>query len=176
MTQDENRHTNPVTFLGPAGDTLFHQPMQVSALPPMQRHDLLGTGFERNGILVNQPFDFSRKNRISLEDLTGILKAILFPQAVSQQQRFNIAADDYRFLWKYMSQYPQESVYPSYDTSFQDAYAKYLFYGAEKGSLPKQFRIFNKIGDALRFPGGCGLLRRLRKKYRVHALRYDPRQ
>lgn len=151
MTQDENRHTNPVTFLGPAGDTLLHQPMQVSALPPLQRHDLLGKGFERNGQLVNQPFDFSRKNRISLEDLTGILKAILFPQAVSQQQRFNIAADDYRFLWKYMSQYPQESVYPSYDSSFQDAYAKYLYYGAEKGSLPKQFRIFNKIGDAYGF-------------------------
>ncbi|WP_206513841.1 serine hydrolase [Pseudoflavitalea rhizosphaerae] len=151
MTQDENRHTNPVTFLGPAGDTLFHQPMQVSALAPVARHDLLGTGFERNGQLVNQPFDFSRKNRISLEDLTGILKAILFPQAVSEQQRFNIDADDYRFVWKYMSQYPQESVYPPYDTSFQDAYAKYLYYGAEKGGLPKQFRIFNKIGDAYGF-------------------------
>ncbi|QEC46073.1 serine hydrolase [Pseudobacter ginsenosidimutans] len=151
MSQDENRHTNPVTFFGPAGDTLFHQPMQVSALAPLARHDFLGTGFERNGQLVKQPFDFSRKNRISLEDLTGILKAILFPQAVSEQQRFNIDADDYRFVWKYMSQYPQESVYPPYDTSFQDAYAKYLYYGAEKGSLPKQFRIFNKIGDAYGF-------------------------
>jgi hypothetical protein len=151
MTQEENRHTNPVTFLGPSGDTLLHQPMQVSNLAPQPRHDLLGTGFERNGQLVNQPFDFSRKNRISLEDLTNILKAVLFPQAVAQQQRFNIHPDDYRFLWKYMSQYPQESVYPSYDTSFQDAYAKYLYYGAEKGSLPKQIRIFNKIGDAYGF-------------------------
>lgn len=151
MNQDENRHTNPVTFLGPRGDTLLHQPMQVSTLAPLQRHDLLGKGFERNGRIVNEPFDFSRKNRISLEDLTGILKAVLFPQAVGAQQRFNIGADDYRFVWKYMSQFPQESLYPSYDGNFHDAFCKFLFYGGEKGSLPKQFRIFNKIGDAYGF-------------------------
>lgn len=151
MNADENRHTNPVTFLGPAGDTIYHQPMQVSALAPQQRHDFLGIGYEKNGAIVHQPFDFSRKNRISLEDLTGILKAILFPQSVAGSQRFNIDADDYRFVWKYMSQYPQESVYPPYDSSFQDAYCKYLYYGGEKGSLPKQFRIFNKIGDAYGF-------------------------
>lgn len=151
MSLDENRHTNPVTFLNASGDTILHQPMQVSKLEPLSRNDLLGIGYEKNGKIVHEPFDFSRKNRISLEDLTNILKALLFPQSVSQQQRFNIDADDYRFVWKYMSQYPQESIYPPYDTSFQDAYAKYLFYGAEKGTLPKQFRIFNKIGDAYGF-------------------------
>ena len=151
MSADENRHTNPVTFLSPGGDTLLHQPMQVSNLAPVPRQDLLGKGFEKNGQIVHQPFDFSRKNRISLEDLTGILQSILFPQSVPEQQRFNINADDYKFVWKYMSQYPRESASPAYDTSFQDAYCKYLFYGGEKGTLPKQFRIFNKIGDAYGF-------------------------
>ncbi|WP_206022518.1 serine hydrolase [Pseudoflavitalea sp. G-6-1-2] len=151
MNADENRHTNPVTFLGAAGDTIYHQPMQVSTLAPQPRHDSLGIGYEKDGAIVHQPFDFSRKNRISLEDLTGVLKSILFPQSIPESQRFDIDADDYRFVWKYMSQYPQESVYPPYDTSFQDAYCKYLYYGGEKGSLPKQFRIFNKIGDAYGF-------------------------
>jgi hypothetical protein len=47
-----------------------------------------------------------------------------------------------------MSQFPGESVYPSYDTGYHDAYVKFLLYGSEKGSLPKNIRIFNKVGDA----------------------------
>jgi hypothetical protein len=47
-----------------------------------------------------------------------------------------------------MSQFPAESVYPSYDSSYQDAYVKFILYGAEKGALPKNVRIFNKPGDA----------------------------
>jgi hypothetical protein len=47
-----------------------------------------------------------------------------------------------------MSQFPGETYYPPYDTSYQDAYGKFLFYGSRKESLPKSLRIFNKIGDA----------------------------
>ena len=46
-----------------------------------------------------------------------------------------------------MSQFPSESVYPSYD-SLPDAYGKFLLYGSRKEPLPKNIRIFNKEGDA----------------------------
>lgn len=152
MTEDENRHTNPVKFLDADGRMLYDQPMQVSTLAPLSRNDRLGIGFERGGRLIHEPFNFSRKNRIGLEDLHGILRSVLFPQSVPAQQRFNIAPDDYRFVWKYMSQYPAESASPSYDSAgYHDAYGKFLYWGNEKGPLPKQLRIFNKIGDAYGF-------------------------
>jgi hypothetical protein len=48
-----------------------------------------------------------------------------------------------------MSQFPSETIYPSYDTAnYPDAYVKFLMHGDFKGSLPKTIRIFNKVGDA----------------------------
>lgn len=151
MTDDENRHTNPVNFLDASGKLVFQQPMQVSTIKALPRNDKLGRGFERGGKLINEPFDFSRKNRISLEDLQRILHSVLFPQSVPARQRFNLAPEDYQFVWKYMSQYPGESVSPAYDSSYHDAFCKYLYWGNEKGALPKNLRIFNKIGDAYGF-------------------------
>jgi hypothetical protein len=46
---------------------------------------------------------------------------------------------------------PRESAYPSYDTSYHDAYVKFLFYGSGKGSTNPNIRIFNKVGDAYGF-------------------------
>ena len=50
-----------------------------------------------------------------------------------------------------MSQYPTESTFPPYsaDTAtYWPAYCKFLLFGSEKGELPKNMRIFNKVGDA----------------------------
>lgn len=87
-----------------------------------------------------------------MEELTDMLKSIIFPSAVPEHQRFNLKPDDYRFLWQYMSQYPGETRYPQYDTAnYRDAYAKFLLYGSEKGDLPKHIRVFNKVGNAYGF-------------------------
>ena len=152
LTPDENRHTNPVKFVDNAGNTIYEQDMQNSALTPLPRQELLGRGFMRGGKLVNEPFDFSRKNRISLEDLQDILQSVLFPESVPAERHFNLSTDDYKFVWKYMSQYPAETISPEYDsTNYWDAYGKFQYWGNEKGALPKQLRIFNKIGDAYGF-------------------------
>jgi hypothetical protein len=51
-----------------------------------------------------------------------------------------------------MSMYPAEAGFPPYDTAnFHDAYCKFLYWGGEKGALPKNLRIFNKVGDAYGF-------------------------
>jgi len=50
-----------------------------------------------------------------------------------------------------MSQFPTESTYPPYsvDTAnYWPAYCKFLLFGAERGNLPKNIRVFNKPGDA----------------------------
>ena len=51
-----------------------------------------------------------------------------------------------------MSTLPRESKAPVYDTAdYWDAYVKFLLYGSEKGTLPNNIRIFNKVGDAYGF-------------------------
>ncbi len=152
LTEDENRHTNPVTFYDPSGKLLYQQPMQYNRNPYAQRRDSAGRAYYKNGQLIEQPMDFSKKNRIALEDLHRILRSVLFPNSVPQSQRFNFSDDDYNFVYQYLSEFPPESKYPFYDSSqYWDAYGKLLYWGSEKGSLPKTIRIFSKEGDAYGF-------------------------
>jgi len=95
--------------------------------------------------------NFSKKNRIALEDLHNILISLVFPDRVSASQRFNLTEEDRLFILKYMSQLPTESVYPPYaadNANYWPAYCKFLLFGGERGDLPKNIRIFNKTGDA----------------------------
>lgn len=152
MTEEENRQTNPIQFLDANGKLLQTQNAQRSNYPYPLRKDSVGIGYMSGNVLKPQAMDFSKKNRISLQDLNNMLKAVLFPEAVSEKHRFNLTADDYKFVKKYMSQFPHECKSPVYDSSnYWDSYVKFLLYGSEKGSLPKQVRIFNKVGDAYGF-------------------------
>jgi hypothetical protein len=126
--------------------------MQFNAAPYPVRSEKLGNGYMKGDELISGPMDFSKKNRLVLQDLHEMLKSILFPEAVAPQKRFHITPEDYRFVWKYMSQYPPETLYPSYDSAnYWDAYCKFIYWGSAKGPLPKTLRIFNKVGDAYGF-------------------------
>jgi hypothetical protein len=153
LSEDENRHTNPITFYNPSGKLLYKQPMQTSQLKFAVRNDSLGIGYYNNeGQLINQSMSFSKKNRICLADLHNILRAVLFPNSVPVNQRFNLSDEDYQFVYQYMSQYPPETNYPSYDSAnYWDAFGKLLYWGSEKATLPKNIRVFNKEGDAYGF-------------------------
>ena len=151
LTEEENRHTNPVTFYDSAGNILYEQKEQRSNLIYAVRKDSSGKGFYRAGKLVETPMDFSKKNRLSLQDLHNILISLVFPEKVKAAQRFKITDDDRQFVLKYMSQYPTESMYPPYsaDTvNYWPAYCKFLLYGASKEKPQANIRIFNKVGDA----------------------------
>ena len=151
LSEEENRATNPVTLYDTASTVLYRQPLVRSTLQYQPRHTRLGKGFLRNGRLVEEPFDFSQKNRLTLADLHSIQMSVLFPQALPKEQRFDLSAEDYRFLYRSMSMLPRESDYPSYDSTYEDAYVKFLMYGGS-GSIPdSSIRIFNKVGDAYGF-------------------------
>lgn len=102
--------------------------------------------------LINEPFDFSRKNRMSLKSLHGIERAILFPDATPAAQRFHLSKEDYDFLRRYMSMRPGESVSPVYPApEYWDNYVKMIYYGSEKTAPDAGIRIFNKTGTAYGF-------------------------
>ncbi|MEO8765172.1 MAG: serine hydrolase [Ginsengibacter sp.] len=149
LSEDENRHTNPVKFLDNSNNILYTQPLVYDKTIYAERQDTLGKAYYSSGNLVNKPMNFSKKNRLSLEDLHQILRSVIFPGNVPEKQRFNLTDNDYAFVRHYMSQFPGESVFPSYDSAnYSDAYAKFLLYGARREPLPKNVRIFNKVGDA----------------------------
>jgi hypothetical protein len=152
MTEDENRHTNPVRFYNADGKQVYEKPLEQSKLVYAPRNTKMGKGFLRGGSLVNEPFDFSKKNRLSLTTLHNIVRSIMFPEAVSEKQRFNLTKEDYDFLRRYMSMMPQESAVAGYKTDeYWDTYVKFLFYGSEKSTANPGIRIFNKVGDAYGF-------------------------
>jgi hypothetical protein len=152
LPDPENRHTNPVKFLDANGRVIYEQPAVVSRMHYAERNDQLGTGFMRGDSLISAPFDFSRKNRMGLTTLHRIVRSVLFPASVPRNQRFNLRAEDYSFIRRYMSMMPYESDWPRYDTSaYWDTYVKFLYYGSERGTADTSIRLFNKVGDAYGF-------------------------
>lgn len=151
LTQEQNKATNPINFLAADNKIIYSQPMQYDSTVYEQRKDSLALGYYKGDSLINTPMNFSEKNRISLQDLHNILLSVVFPEKVTASQRFDITAEDRNFLLKYMSEFPTESQYPPYGTdtaNYWPAYCKFLLFGSEKGPLPKNIRIFNKVGDA----------------------------
>lgn len=149
-TEDENRHANPVKFYDTAGKIIYEKPLVSSKLIYQSRNTLLGKGYVSGDKIVNEPFNFSKRNRFDLADLHSILQSVIFPDAVPKKQRFNLTKEDCQFLYRYMSMKPGESHFPQYDSSYNGAYSKFLMYGG-KGDVDSSIRIFNKEGDAYGF-------------------------
>ncbi len=149
LSEDENRHTNPVKFLSDDNQILYQQPLAFNQVKYAARNDLLGKAYYKGDTLINAPMNFSKKNRILLSDLHSILRSVIFTNSVGNRQRFNLTSADYDFVYKYLSSYPAESVYPAYDTaSYPNSYIKFLLNSREDKLLSKNIRIFNKSGEA----------------------------
>lgn len=149
LSEDENKHTNPVKFINDKGQVIYEQPWRKSINNYPVRKDSLGNAHYFKDELITWPMDFSKKNRMGLEDLHQIVIGLILPDKVPPAQRFNITAADRQFVLQYLSQFPAETNYPVYDTAeYPDAYCKFLLYGAQKNALPKNVRVFNKVGDA----------------------------
>lgn len=99
--------------------------------------------------MVNEPINASIKNRLPLWDLHRMLQSVVFPESLPRKSRFNITESDRKFLLQYMSQYPPESRFPTYDSVVADAEVKFLLLGGDKSiKAPKNIRIFSKSGQA----------------------------
>jgi hypothetical protein len=140
LTEDQNRQVNPGRFVDYVDHTLLSWSPRTDGTTYEPREDRI------DGV------DFSRKNRVSLTDLHRMLRSVLFPGSVPAGDRFDLGTEDYRYLYRCMSELPGETRWPAYDTSeVWNAYVKYLLFGGRKGSLPPSVRIFNKIGEAYGF-------------------------
>ena len=160
MSREQNRRSNPIVFRNkPEGDELvlkdiYRQPMLVNPkvfepTAPIK----LGKGYMRGDKIVEESFDFTYKNQFCIENQQAILRGVLFPESVQAAQRFDLTDDDYKLIYKYMSQFPTETNNPPYakDTAMYDSYCKFLMFGDSKKPIPPSIRIFDKVGDAYGF-------------------------
>ncbi len=150
FNEEGNRYTNPFTFYG-IDTVLYRQPEAFAkiaqVMPPMNRLQK-GKGYMSDGKLINEPKDFSQKNRFSIEDMSAMLQAVMFPEVTPEHQRFDFSEDDYQFLYKVMSMRPRESKFPKYTEEEYDSYVKFFIYGDKKERIPDHIRTFNKVGWA----------------------------
>jgi hypothetical protein len=151
LNETQNRTTNRVKFYNTENKILWEQPEIKSDLIYHKRNEKLGKGYIKGEQLINEPFDFSRKNKLTLIDLHLILRSLIFPESLPQIKRFNLTTEDYQFLYKYMSMVPGESKFPQYDSTYYDAYVKFLLFGGKGKIGDSSIRIFNKVGDAYGF-------------------------
>ncbi|MEQ9561550.1 MAG: serine hydrolase [Woeseiaceae bacterium] len=156
----ENAITNPVTFVD--GDTVVYtQAAQTSDAD--YAHDepiLLGRAEIVNGERLDRPKDFSGNNVFPLQDQHDVMQALMFPQYVTEQRRFRLTEDDYRFVYRNMSAYPGKSGIAEYTdpAQYPDGYVKFLMYGGSAATIPDNIRIFNKPGDAYGFLTDCAYI------------------
>jgi hypothetical protein len=152
-TQEESRQTQAIDAFDENGKMIFHQEAQYNKQPLPNYNAFLGKGyFNNNDSLIMGAMDFSVKNRIYLNDLHHILQSVIFYDQTPKEQQFNLTKEDRQFLLKWMHTLPTESQYPTYDTAdYWPAYCKFLYMGSEKGPIPSNIKIFNKVGDAYGF-------------------------
>jgi hypothetical protein len=152
-TEDQNRHTNGIRFVDDKNNLLYQQAPQYNTDSfQFGAPILIGNAhWNSNDELIQGPFDFTKHNNISLEDMQKMLQAIIFPASLPAKSRFNISEEDRLFLLQFLSQYPSETNYPKYDTEhFYDSYVKFFFQDSTH-RMPNNIRVFNKVGWAYGF-------------------------
>lgn len=149
LSEDENRHTNPIRFVDRAGKPLYEQPPAYSHFTfDFSRPVFYGNAYyDWHDSLIHAPMDFTRHNNFPLADAQQMLQSVLFPASVRADRRFRLSPDDYRFLYRYMSMFPRESDHPRYDTTeYFDGYTKFFLFHAGRTPIPSYIRVFNKPG------------------------------
>ena len=151
LSVEENKCTNLIRFFN--GDELVYRQEALCNESEIKSDQpiFLGSGYMKNGELIDQPMEFTYKNAIGLESLHNILLSIMFPQNFGLANKFNLTDHDYSFLYEFMSKYPKESDFPYYGSEYHDDYCKFLMFAGTNSDIDRNIRIYDKIGLAYGF-------------------------
>lgn len=148
MTEEENRHTNPIRFFN--GEKLVYEKKAEYSRAKFKYPDSILIGdkhMDNDDKLWDGPMDFSHKNSFPLAEQQEMLRKVMFPESFAARKRFDLSGEDYAFLYKHMSMHPAESEFPKYDPKeFFESYAKFFFFRAGKRKKPEYLKIYNKAG------------------------------
>lgn len=150
MSEEENRHFNPIRFYAENGERRYSlDARNTDVIYKNVGKPTIGKAYYQSGVLMEEPMDFTYKNKFALSDLHGVVKRIVFPEAFAAHERFKISEESRLFILKYMGMLPGESEYPAYHLpEYYDSYSKFFKFGTSKEPMPKHIRILNKTGWA----------------------------
>jgi hypothetical protein len=150
MSDEENRHFNSISFLDGEGEIILEIPgRKTENIYSNTDQPKIGNAYYSKGELIEEPMDFTYKNKFALSDFHGVVQRVVFPDEFAPNERFKISEEDREFILRYMSMLPGESNYPKYELpEYYDSYSKFYKFGTDKNPIPAQFRIFNKTGNA----------------------------
>lgn len=78
LTEDQNRHTNSVSFYDTAGNLLYNQPARFDTSAFTKRENKAEKGFYRDSVLINEPF-FLQKTKFHCTICTICFVQLYFP-------------------------------------------------------------------------------------------------
>jgi hypothetical protein len=152
LSEKQNLVTNQMRFFNQEG-ILYQQESrsgQLTLEAPFDNY-FIGESHRVGNEVIQKPFDFSKKNYMSLKDMHNFLIHTIFPE-VFENRKINLTELDKKYLYKCMSILPRESHKPVYDLEkYFDSYCKFFLFGDNHATIPPNIRLFNKVGLAYGF-------------------------
>jgi len=153
-----NLNTKPLIFTLNDSTLISTSSITNSAFENLKLKKLKkGIGYLQKGDLINEPMDFSLKNYISINTLHNMMKRLIFPEAFSESERFNLTKEDRSFLINTMTILPRNAGYS--DAEHYDSYVKFFIYGDNKQPMPDHIKIHNKVGYAYGYLTDCAYIK-----------------
>jgi hypothetical protein len=154
---EENRTSGPFRFVDTTGYVLYEEEKLVTTqkfLNPAA-NTKVGQAYWQGRRKVPEGKDFYYNNFIPLADLHQMLVSVVYPEAVEASTRFELSAEDLRFLKYSMSVYPRETGVQAWanEKEYYDNFRKFLYYGQTPQKANPVLRIYNKVGLAYGFMG-----------------------
>ena len=152
LSEKQNLVTNQIQFFNEDG-ILHQQESEIGQLTldaPFDNY-FIGESHRVGNEVIPKPFDFSKKNYMSLKDKHNFLIHTIFPEEFENREN-NLTERDKNYLYKCMSILPRESHKPVYDREkYFDSYCKFFLFGDNHATIPPNIRLFNKVGLAYGF-------------------------
>ena len=104
--------------------------------------------YDDNGELVKKPMDFSKKNKISIDDLHEMTTQIYLPENYSNKNSFKLDKEQKAFVWEAMSASPNKLGLNK--EKYPGNFVKFFVRGDEKenDTIKNTLKIYNKVGTA----------------------------
>lgn len=147
FTPESNQHSFKTRLIDLDDTISFESVQNVFEGKNNLNNQKRGVGYINSGEIVEEPFDFSSKNFISLDDLLGCLERVVKPSFFSESSQYSFNQRTLNELKEIMRMRPREL--PSPKDSLPDNYVKFFMYGDQESStFPAHLEIRNKVGWA----------------------------
>lgn len=132
--KEDDKYTNAFALYG--GDTIIYEQKEqygINTAALSLNNTLKGTAHIReDGTLIQQPFNFSDKNFMAVQDLHQILKIVTLFEYTDKSLGFMLTEQDYDFLFELLLNAPQAD--------------KYLSWATADAPLPSHIKVYSVSG------------------------------